>query len=400
MQIKQNELWDKSEHNLRGIQQELLKATIPMLENKHGEYFVFDLYDFHTDLVVYENTMFSPYKYEFYNTNIYNENKEQFQLRFTPIESPLGLWYGYVKSFLDKIYEMYESDKVILVRFKACSHYISKNKTIEEIPDRFINPWMANWKYNEKIFQLEELIIKEFNPRVIDVSKYYIGDEELFPEDLQGAHFEKNYYMESFKILKKILFENEFDENQKKYRYRISYEAIANMLTRPINDNSFAKLWDIVEHPMYEFEDVEPLYRLIELPTELLIENREFIANIIRMTNTIEYILEGKYFSKEEKTWLFCKEVKNSFGNLTFEEDYILDCMFGSICQYTDINKLFEANCKTEQFNIDCMFNKFLLLFENENLAWVDYLLYLEKIAPEDPEIKQYLSCYYDVIEE
>ena len=203
--ISEKELWDKSERNLRGLKQELLKSTRPLIKKSEADFFVFDLYDFHTNLMMYDDTIFSPYKYEFFNTNLYKNNVSEFTQMIFPLDLPLGLWWGYIELFFDEVFEKYGQDRVILVRFKACSYYVSKEKKVCPIPENFVRPWMANAKYNNKIRELEERIIEKYHPHVLDLSKYYIGDQK-YNSDLQGAHFSKEYYMESFEKIKEIVF--------------------------------------------------------------------------------------------------------------------------------------------------------------------------------------------------
>ncbi len=88
--IEKEELWQKTEHNLRGIKQELLKSTMPMIKESVAKYFIFDLYDFHTNLMVYDNTMFSPYELYYSFESIF----DKFLILF---ENENIMWIDYLK---------------------------------------------------------------------------------------------------------------------------------------------------------------------------------------------------------------------------------------------------------------------------------------------------------------
>ena len=250
--ITSDELWDKSTHNLRGIKQELLKVTLPMIRESKANYFIFDLYDFHTNLLIYDHTLISPYKYESFNTRIYQNNKQQFNQLFFPLELPLGLWYGYVKLFMDEVFAKYGKENVIMLRFNACSHYLTKDKKVCEIPKNFLNPWMANYRFNERLRMLEDRIIEDYSPQVIDLSKYYIGDES-FITDLQGAHFSEGYYLESMRKLREIILDK---KDMKWHSAELSFTAISNIFMMDIENEEFKKMWKLIEPPFSGLEKV------------------------------------------------------------------------------------------------------------------------------------------------
>ncbi|MBE5978958.1 MAG: hypothetical protein E7249_07455 [Paenibacillaceae bacterium] len=53
--------------------------------------------------------------------------------------------------------------------------------------------------------ELENYIIAKYNPYVIDLSQYFMGDQTQW-ENLNGAHFEKEFYRETFEQIIKIMF--------------------------------------------------------------------------------------------------------------------------------------------------------------------------------------------------
>ena len=53
----------------------------------------------------------------------------------------------------------------------------------------------------------------------------------------------------------------------------------------------------------------------------------------------------------------------------------------------------FEGNDCLE-YSFESVFEKFLLLFENDNLSWITYLQRAEQLNPNHPEVLQYLLHY------
>lgn len=386
--IRKEELWDKSEHNLRGIQQELLKSTISLISESKAQFFVFDLYDFQTNIMLYDNTMFSPYKYEFFNTRLYQNNKNQFSNLVYPLELPLGLWYGYVKMFMDFIIEKYGIENIILIRFSACSHYISKQKNVLSIPARYINPWTANYRFNDKLRQLEDRIIDEYNPHVIDYSKYYIGDENKH-SDLQGAHFSDGYYKESFKKIKEILFDLPSSSLTKKFS-ALSYDGICNILRIPISDAEYRKMWDIICNPIVKDDNSVILDRISSLSVEEIINNRFFLSNIYAIGESLTYVLHNNLFSTSEKDYLLSQQLLDQLPQpFTSNQKKLLNVLLEGL----NDNLLIDCN-------FDDVFRKFLLLLDHSNVAWVDYLRCMERIEPNHPEVIKYMYSYACAIDD
>ena len=194
-------LYDKS--RLMALKQCLNKKTVRMLMESDAEYLVMDLYDFHTDMMVYNGTMFSTCAHEFLNTHLYKENASKMSIA-NFMELPSRMWYPNVDKFFQMIMEKYDSDHIILNRFRSNRYYLGKDGFVKEIPDMYKKPWHSKWEYNDIIRQLEDYIIENYNPYVIDISKYYICDENKW-ENLNGAHFEQEFYEQTYSIIEDIV---------------------------------------------------------------------------------------------------------------------------------------------------------------------------------------------------
>lgn len=107
--------------------------------------------------------------------------------------------------FFETIMKKYDQNHIILNCFRANTYYLDKDGKIKLIPNESKKTCQANDKYNPQLKKLENYIIKKYNPYVIDISKYFIGDKNFW-DNIQGAHFEKAFYRQTFDITKKIIY--------------------------------------------------------------------------------------------------------------------------------------------------------------------------------------------------
>ena len=98
----------------------------------------------------------------------------------------------------------YDLDHIIFNRFRCNTYYLNKDGKVSIIPGRGLL-CQPNIKYNDRAFALEEYFIKKYNPWVIDLSKYFMGDQNDW-DNLNGAHFEREFYRETFDQIKRIIF--------------------------------------------------------------------------------------------------------------------------------------------------------------------------------------------------
>lgn len=250
-------LYDKS--RFKSLKQCLNKKTVQMLLQSDAEYLIIDLYDFHTDMVTYNHTVFSTCAHEFLNTHLFKAHVEKIQgTNFMML--PTWIWYPYVDLFFEKIMEKYDSDHIILNRFRSNKYYLAKDGFIKEIPSQFKKPWHSKDEHNDKIRQLEDYIIEKYNPYVIDLSKYYICDENKW-DNLNGAHFEQEFYEQTFDAIEQIMTGQAAkrvyntplfleDANGVKWRYRIDLEQGLEMFLMLIEAED--PLWMNVLSKLYE----------------------------------------------------------------------------------------------------------------------------------------------------
>lgn len=201
--VKQEELWDKS--RIYTVHQSLGKETVSLLLDSKAEYLVMDLFDFQNAFAILGDTCFDTNAYEFMNTLLFK--KYQNEIKIMNFESmPEWIWYPYVDLFFEKIMSKYDSDHIILNRFRANTWYLGVDGKVSRIPDSFKKPFQANDKFNVLVRRLEDYIIKKFNPYVIDIAKYYMGNQNDW-DNLQGAHFENAFYHHTLDLVRTIIKE-------------------------------------------------------------------------------------------------------------------------------------------------------------------------------------------------
>ena len=199
--ISADDLYDKT--RLKALKQCLDKSTMDLLLASDAEYLVIDLYDFHNDFVLYKNTAFSTCAHEFMNTELFELNKDNMKIA-NLMNMPEEYYYPLVDLFFDKIMNKYDANHIILNRFRSNKYYLAKDGMIKEIPEEYRKPFHSNYIYNENVRKLEDYIITKYNPYVIDLSSYYMCNENEW-DNLNGAHFEKAFYIETYKYIRTIL---------------------------------------------------------------------------------------------------------------------------------------------------------------------------------------------------
>lgn len=263
--ITDDELWDKS--RLRTLQQALNKDTIDLLIGSEAEYLIMDLFDFQNAFAVLGNTAIDTVAFEFMNTALYRKYRNDIKLA-NFFQMPEWVYYPYVDLFFKAIMKKYDSEHIIFNRFRANKYYLAKNGEVKIIPDCFKKVFQANEKYNNKLRKLEDYIIKKYQPYVIDITKYYMGNENDW-KNLQGAHFEKAYYHHNFNIIKEIILNkspkkvwDEYSFFNKRYEenYSLDVEKAMVFMNKMLmnEDMLFFNLLDKLYHRVPDDQRIRP----------------------------------------------------------------------------------------------------------------------------------------------
>lgn len=200
--ITVDELNDKS--RLQSLKQSLKKETLQLLLQSDADYLVMDFYDMGISFLSMDNTCMSSQANEFCNTRLFEMYRDKMTM-WNLYDMPTWIWYTYIDLFMEKLMTKYDSDHIIFNRFRCNSYFLDLNGQVKEIPNEFRMKIQPNPKYNRIAERLEEYFINKYNPWVIDLSKYFMGDRNIW-ENLNGAHFEKEFYRETFDQIKRIIF--------------------------------------------------------------------------------------------------------------------------------------------------------------------------------------------------
>ena len=136
---------------------------------------------------------------------------------------------------------------------------------------------------------------------------------------------------------------------------------------------------------------------------EIVIQNRLFLSNLFLVAESVSYVLENELFTDAEKDWLFYRKVDELMPKpYTDAQLQIIRDIFREALEEGDT---FSFEGRGQEFanalySFEPIFEKFLVLFENDNLAWIAYLLQAEKLNPDHPETLQYLLHYATALED
>lgn len=384
----------------KALKEELLKTVLPMIRESNGEYFVFDLFDLFTLHLLYDNTILTNIDCVMFRVDAYRNQPESFST-FFPFDLPLGLWYGYIKLFMDEIINKYGAEHVVLVRLTACGSYLSKNKTVLPFSKQASDFYTATPKYNKQARELEDRLLREYNINSIDYSKYYIDDEEYW-SNLQGAHFSKGYYTESFKKMKEILLRDSSLDTHNCLRFsELSFEGISDILKIPASDKEYAVMWNQIVSPLRNLNHIPAFQRLATYSDEKIIQHRLFLSNIFAVAESIDYILNNTAFNNAEKNFFMLQELENQLQKpYDSMQLLILKDLFPD-SDNRSLSAIFQSSdCSQYEFSFEAVFYKFLLLFDHSNLGWISYLQQAEQLNPNHVETLRYLLYYANAIED
>ena len=110
------------------------------------------------------------------------------------------------------------------------------------LPERVLA--FGNMKYNKALAELEEWLIKRHNPYVIDVTKYFIADQNFEP-DVTPVHYEENYRKSAWALMKHILLERP----ERRYFDELPKSVTADLLNRKVSDTAFGGIYRDYKKP-------------------------------------------------------------------------------------------------------------------------------------------------------
>lgn len=251
--ITSEQMWDKT--RLKSMKQAIMKDTVPMLMSSDAEYLVMDFYDFHSSFMEYQNTAFAHQAGEFFYTKLCKENSERMKVVTSFFDCSNWIYYPLVDLFFERIMQKYDSDHIILNRFRSNTYWLRKDGNIDYLPDSAKEHYHSNDKYNAKCRALEDYVIEKYNPYVIDLSKFYMCDENYWPDHVHGAHYEKAFYNETYQQIFKIIkheadtryfckpkfFDTSREEYEEERQRNLNVEQALAMIEKLVEDEDL--LW-------------------------------------------------------------------------------------------------------------------------------------------------------------
>lgn len=193
--------FDKSRET--SLKQSLMKQTIPMLLNGESEYLLMDFYDFHNVFLSYKDTAFATQSDEFLHTRLCQRYAKDLTA-YTFFNMPTWTYYPLVDLFFEKIMQKFDADHIILNRFRANTFFLYTDGKILTIPESSKRPNQCSDKKNPECKKLEDYVIEKYNPYVIDISDYFMGDANVW-DNLNASHFEKEFYRETYDQILRII---------------------------------------------------------------------------------------------------------------------------------------------------------------------------------------------------
>lgn len=359
----------ESEYSHRCLRYSIEKKTVPLLLSSKADFLVIDFFDLCQPVAGYKNTTFSTYDYTFYNTAAYRNEQEEYKL-VNFLDLPGFLWYGYIDLYWQQMLEKF-GEKIILVKLHCCNKYISKEGIVKPTPPNLLG--FGNAKYNQQLYDLEEYVIKKYDPYVIDVSKYFIPDENYNP-DVTPVHFEKNYEISAQLLIEEILV----NRPKQKYYDALTPQIVAQLLDRPIDDVNFKDVWEETEHFFVACDLLDDISR--QSNSSGIIENRRWLATL--------YTKVGDIFSR---------------SNLNIEEkiskinDFIIDVERSST--QNDFTRQYIQLLKEKQLYlntpIEQLLNHFCSALDSGDMKWIPMLNCLGILLPENQDIMYYQLQHY-----
>lgn len=195
------------------------KTAFEALKKRHGEYLVLDLaesrlslanlkWNNHTQSLLVTNSV--SFRGHYKN----NLSKNIFKNTSFDVISPLSFsddyWRDTIKAFVERLEEIFEEDKIILIKTKPARHYIDLNG--------ILHPYSTPNHFNEILlcdFLLEKLnsFFLEFCPRchVVDFPSDAVGSQK-HKWGNHPFHYTEIYYEYLLKCMNSIVLENSDSE--------------------------------------------------------------------------------------------------------------------------------------------------------------------------------------------
>ena len=254
-----------------------------------------------------------------------------------------------------------------------CSNvYLSNDNKIVEIPERLRH--FGNSIYNKELAQLEEYVIQNFpNIYVIDISKYFIPDQQYNP-DTTPVHYEEKY-----NLLLSNIYEDIISCERVKYYYdTLPIQMVIDLLNRPVSTDDFLKIYSERELPFCTDTFLDFILKQQNITD--IATNRGWIATLYQ-----------KYFMIQE-------ELRNSDYRLLLKMLLENDALWNETEFFKEMVYKYLCDIQSNlELSIPQLYEDFLQNFNNElTEKWILQLNVLSIIAPDYEQVSTYLLEYYN----
>ena len=339
-----------------------------MLMESESEFLVIDFFDFCQPVACYKDTTFSTYDYCFYRTSAFrNESKAYSSVNFFDV--PCYLWYGYVDLYFHKMTQKFGERSIILNKLSCYNGYIDRKGHLRPTPENLLN--FGNAKFNEKLDDLENYVIHKFNPYVIDITKYFIPDENNNP-DVTPIHYESGYHEAAWFLTSNIVMNK---PTQRLYD-NLPPKVIASLLHRNVNDNDFLEIYNSRSKPYVCHDLLDDIF--INSDTLDIMANRHWL---------------GKLFEEFHQRIPSISDYhdKDALANYITAVDNFKTCN-----EYQErIVKLLREKKEYLLLSHNELINQFNAAVEASDLKWITILNCLGILYAEDTTIMNMLLNYY-----
>lgn len=226
------------------------------------------------------------------------------------------------------------------------------------------------------LYALEDYIIDRYHPIVVDISKYFIPDENYNP-DTTPVHFEESYNVLQSRIIQRILLNGE-----KGYFDVLPSFIISDLLRRPVSDKDFCNIYSQRELPFNSGTVLDFIFQMQEL--EEIAANRRWIASVYQKYNEV---------STNGNSGISAVEAVLADSSLWEKAGSEESPFISSVLQY--LHKV--DGCL--QMPPSELYRLFELDFEREDVPeWMFKLNLLSVTSPNYRDAPSYLSQFYQTV--
>ena len=193
-----------SQFETRSLKSDLRKDSFKTLSSHKSDYLIIDLIEDRFPLVKFQESLFT-FSYELQNSKFFDYSEIEL---IDKTDIPSSTWKDAMGKYVNHILKIYSPDKIIIHETYLVDQYISKNGEIK----CFSGEKLAFSKKINKILKQYYDYLKQKIPDAYVISilnEGYLANENHI-WGLAQVHYEDRYYQDVLKILKSIIFKEDY----------------------------------------------------------------------------------------------------------------------------------------------------------------------------------------------